>query len=188
MNTITEQEKRVLLSLARFSVQAACSGGPPPPIPDSDVCKRAGGAFVTLKVNGRLRGCLGHFVGLGTLGDTVRSMAKQAAVSDFRFVPVSVEDVAKLTIEISILSQMKTILPEGVLPGTHGLYIRRGAHAGTLLPQVAEEEGWNSREFLQNTCLKAGLTCDTYLMEGTEILSYTAEVFSETTIGNEDRL
>ncbi|MCK5036997.1 MAG: AMMECR1 domain-containing protein, partial [Candidatus Sabulitectum sp.] len=59
------------------------------------------------------------------------------------------------------------------------LYIRRGNRAGTLLPQVAAEEGWDREAFLAHTCLKAGLSPQAYLEEGTEIFSYTAEVFSE---------
>lgn len=181
---MTSKEKKILLTLARRSVQAAAAGKKAPEVPSTDVCSRAGGAFVTLKVNGLLRGCIGHFTGTGTLGDTVRSMAGEAAISDPRFISVSPDEVDSLTIEISVLSTMEKIEADDVIPGIHGLYIRRGSRAGTLLPQVATEEGWDRETFLIHTCLKAGLPAEAYLEKDTEILSYTAEVFSETTIGD----
>lgn len=176
---MNEKEKKILLNLARISVQAAASGEAAPEVPSEDVCSRAGGAFVTLKINGRLRGCIGHFAGVGSLGTTVRAMAREAAVSDPRFIPVSPDEVQGLTIEISVLSPMERIEADDVQPGMHGLYIRRGSRAGTLLPQVAAEEGWDRETFLAHTCMKAGLHPNAYLEKETEILAYTAEVFSE---------
>lgn len=177
---MTVYEKKILLNLARTSVQAAASGEVAPELPPENVCNKAGGAFVTLKTGGMLRGCIGHFAGLGTLGATVRAMAGEAAVSDPRFVPVSPDEVENLNIEISVLSPMERIKADDVQPGRHGLYIRRGSRAGTLLPQVAEEQGWGRETFLEHTCLKAGLPPEAYLEEETEIFAYTAEVFSET--------
>ncbi len=182
---MTDTDKRVLLSLARRAVLAAAGGEQLPDLPEDDVCGMPGGAFVTLKAGGRLRGCIGHFTGTGTLGSTVIAMAREAAVSDPRFVPVSPEEVDDLIIEISVLSPMKRIQAEDVVPGKHGLYIRQGARAGTLLPQVAEEEGWNRETFLAHTCIKAGLAPDAYTKSGTEIFAYTAEVFSENKTGKE---
>ncbi|MCD4709023.1 MAG: AmmeMemoRadiSam system protein A [Candidatus Sabulitectum sp.] len=176
---MNENEKKILLSLARRSVLAAASGTVAPDVPDENICNIPGGAFVTLKINGSLRGCIGHFAGVGSLGATVRTMAREAAVSDPRFVPVSPDEVQNLKIEISVLSPMKKIEAEDVLPGTHGLYIRKGHRAGTLLPQVAAEEGWDRETFLAHTCLKAGLRPGAYLEKETEILAYTAEVFGE---------
>lgn len=173
------EERKELLELARAAVRSAAYRELPPDIPEGEVFSKAGGAFVTLKKNGRLRGCIGHFAGLGTLGETVRAMAREAAVGDPRFHPVEPAEIEELTIEISVLSPMEKIDPEDVVPGLHGLYIRRGARGGTLLPQVAREEGWNRETFLEHTCLKAGLSPDAWLDPGTEILSYTAEVFSE---------
>ena len=178
---MTSEERRVLLNLARESVAAAASDGRPPDISGHSVFKEEGGAFVTLKKTGKLRGCIGHFSGLGTLGETIRAMAREAAVSDPRFIPVTPGEVDELVIEISVLSPMKRINPEDVVPGLHGLYVRRGPRGGTLLPQVASEEGWDRQTFLEHTCLKAGLPPDAWLDRGTELLAYTAEVFSETT-------
>ena len=178
---MTGNERRALLSLARESVYAASTGGKLPEIPDVKIFNESGGAFVTLKSRGRLRGCIGHFAGLGTLGETVRAMAREAAVGDPRFTAVTPEEVVDLVIEISVLSPMEKISPEEVMTGIHGLFVRRGFRSGTLLPQVASEEGWDREAFLTHTCLKAGLPGNAWLDRETELLAYTAEVFSETT-------
>jgi AmmeMemoRadiSam system protein A len=182
---MTNNEKHILLHLARKSVRAAANGEELPDLPGDEICQRPGGAFVTLKQKGRLRGCIGHFTGVGTLGSTVMAMAREAAVSDPRFVPVAPEEVHGLTIEISVLSPMERIEAEDVVPGKHGLYITQGSRAGTLLPQVAEAEGWNREVFLSHTCIKAGLSPDAYKQDGTDIFVYTAEVFSENETGKE---
>ncbi len=183
---MTYEEKVLLLDLARRSVHAAVTGDDAPEVSADDVFSRVGGAFVTLKARGMLRGCIGNFSGTGTLGATIRAMAGEAALHDPRFVPVSPAEVDGLTIEISVLSPMETVKVGDVIPGKHGLYIRKGNRAGTLLPQVAAEQGWDTETFLAHTCLKAGLSPQAYLEEGTEIFAYTAEVFSENENGNED--
>ena len=172
-------ERKMLLELARKTVMAAASGNPLPQVPDSDVFQREGGAFVTLKKDGSLRGCIGHFTGTGSLGRTVVDMASSAAVRDPRFPPVRPEEVEDLNISISILSPMEETDPEDVIPGKHGIYIKSGFRSGTLLPQVAEEEGWNRETFLAHTCLKAGIPPDSWKREDVRIFTYTAEVFDD---------
>jgi len=176
---VNTEDREALLKLARMSVEAAAAGGRPPEIPEGRVFLVTGGAFVTLKYRGMLRGCIGHFSGIGTLGETVRAMAREAAVGDPRFMPVTPDEVDHLTVEISVLSPMERISAADVIPGTHGLYARKGNRAGTLLPQVASEEGWDRETFLSHTCLKAGLSPKAWLDTDTELFAYTAEVFSE---------
>jgi uncharacterized protein (TIGR00296 family) len=84
-----------------------------------------------------------------------------------------------LTIEISILSPMEPARPDEVIPGTHGLYIRKGFRSGTLLPQVAAEENWDRETFLAHTCLKAGLPPNSWKSDDVQLYTYTAEVFGE---------
>jgi AmmeMemoRadiSam system protein A len=177
---MTQGEKLLLLKLARDSAAAAARGGQPPDIPGDEACARRGGAFVTLKKNGCLRGCIGHFTGLENLCRTVVSMAWEAAVSDPRFPPLSVEELPEISITISVLSPMVRTTPEDVVPGVHGLFVKRGGRGGTLLPQVATEEGWNRETLLEHTCMKAGLHPRSYTEPGTELYAYTAEVFGET--------
>ncbi len=176
---MTPPQRVDLLRLARRAVRAAASGQPLPEEPEGEAFQCRRGAFVTLKKDGALRGCIGHFTGTGSLGRTIVDMAASAAVSDPRFPPVRPGEVDGLTIDISILSPMEPAGPGDVIPGTHGLFIRLGIRSGTLLPQVAAEEGWDRETFLAHTCLKAGLPPDSWKRDDVEIYTYTAEVFGE---------
>ena len=176
---LNRTERNLLLELARHAVACAASGGTPP-VPGSDaVFGIKSGAFVTLKRNGMLRGCIGSFTGTGSLGETIVAMAGAAATGDPRFRPVTPSEADSLTIQISVLSEMRPALASEVIPGVHGVYVRRGRRAGTLLPQVAKEEGWDRETLLSHSCLKAGLPPDAWKHDDTEILVYTAEVFPE---------
>lgn len=178
---MTKSDRRILLTIARESIEQALTKQTKSHLPAEEICTILGGAFVTLSINGNLRGCIGHFKGLDSLGATVQAMALEAAFGDPRFVPLTLKELDLVDIEISVLSPMLPINSEEVQPGTHGLYIRQGARAGTLLPQVASEYGWSREEFLSQTCLKAGLPPSAYLKKTTEIFAYTAEVFNEKT-------
>ena len=175
----SEAERKIILDLARKAVLAAASDEPLPEVPDEEILRREGGAFVTINKGGTLRGCIGHFTGTGSLGKTIIEMAASAAVRDPRFSSVTPEEVSKIKIEVSLLSPMIPSKPEDVIPGTHGLYIKYGFRSGTLLPQVATEHGWDRETFLSNTCLKAGLPPDSWKNDGVHIFTYTAEVFGE---------
>ncbi len=177
---VDHDEAVALLRLARAAVVRAASEGAPPEIPCDPVFSLQGGAFVTLKKDGRLRGCIGSFTGTGSLGATIRAMAREAAVGDPRFHPVTPEETGSLDLEISLLSPMKPASPEEVVPGVHGVYVRRGHRAGTLLPQVAVEEGWDRDTFLAHACLKAGLHPGAFRDGSTELFVYTAQVIRET--------
>lgn len=175
---IDEDDRNKLLALAREAVSSAAGGLPAPEIPDDEIFTHEGGAFVTLKLNGRLKGCIGHFIGTGTLGNTIIDMACAAATEDPRFISVIPEEVENIEIQLSLLSPMKLTIAEDVVPGEHGVYIKYGFNTGTLLPQVALEEGWDRKTLLNHTCLKAGLPPESWKNEEVEIYTYTAEVFS----------
>jgi AmmeMemoRadiSam system protein A len=174
-----EEERKSLLRLARDSVAAAAGGKPLPQPPEGGIYDREGGAFVTLHKSGELRGCIGHFTGQGGVGRTVVEMAAAAAVRDPRFPPVKPSELQDIDIEISLLSRMEPAKPEEVQPGKHGVYVRYGPFSGTLLPQVASEQGWDRETFLDHGCLKAGLDPSAWRDGRAEIMVYTAEVFGE---------
>lgn len=179
---MTSSDRNGLLALARASVEAAASGRKYPDVPPGEPYSGQGGAFVTLKTrSGKLRGCIGHFLGMGSIGETIVRMAAAAAVEDPRFPPVSTGELDGLRLEISLLSPMVPTEPGDVIPGTHGVYMKSGPWSGTLLPQVATEEGWDREELLSHTCLKAGLRPDAWRSSDRrlEIYTYTAEVFGE---------
>lgn len=129
-------------------------------IPES--LKKPLGAFVTLKINGNLRGCIGRFISSEPLFNVVSESAISSAFEDPRFSPLTREEFKKTDIEITVLGQLEKIsnINEIVL-GKHGIYIRKGQLSGTMLPQVATENGWTVEEFLGFTSRdKAGLGWD----------------------------
>jgi AmmeMemoRadiSam system protein A len=138
------------------------------------------GAFVTLKKHGRLRGCIGHVEGIKPLYETVVEMAIAAATQDPRFSQVTEDELADLEIEISVMTPLRRIEnPEEIQVGVHGILMRRGFRSGLLLPQVATEQGWDRRTFLEHTCLKAGLPKSSWSDQKTEIYVFSAQVFHE---------
>jgi AmmeMemoRadiSam system protein A len=108
----------------------------------------------------------------------VRECARAAALDDPRFDPVTPAELSSLQIEISILSPLVDIAPHEVEVGRHGLLISDGGRRGLLLPQVAEEWNWNREQFLQETCMKAGLPADAW-QHGARIQAFTAQIVKE---------
>ena len=179
--TLTDNEKRSLLSLARRAIEGYLAGGKHIELPDAkgklgEVC----GAFVTLQRRGQLRGCIGNMVGRAPLVETVRDMAIAAATQDPRFPAVGPDELKDIDIEISVLSPMRKVTDVGEIEvGTHGILMRRGINQGVLLPQVATEYGWDRETFLRHTCLKAGLPTEAWKDPETSIEIFSAEVFGE---------
>jgi AmmeMemoRadiSam system protein A len=137
------------------------------------------GAFVTLRQRGRLRGCIGQIGSGQLLLETVAHCAKAAALEDPRFDALRPEEVGGTEIEISVLSPLEEIAPDGIEAGKHGLIVGRGGQRGVLLPQVAIECGWAAGRLLEEACVKAGLARDAWQQPDTKIQSFTAEVFCE---------
>ena len=137
------------------------------------------GAFVTLRRDGELRGCIGYIEAVRPLWETIETCTESAALRDFRFPPVRPEELPSLHIEISVLSPLETVDdPERILVGQHGIVMSAGGRRGLLLPQVATEYGWDREQFLQHTCRKAGLPADAW-KQGAKIEIFSADVFGE---------
>lgn len=178
---LTLEEKTLLLSTARGAVEAHLKGEELPALPDEVPPSLAQhrGAFVTLTVRGRLRGCIGTFRGDRPLIEVVQQMALSAAFSDPRFPNVGTEELGDVEFEISALTPLHKINDVSEIEvGVNGIYLTLGVHAGVLLPQVAVEYGWDREEFLEHTCTKAGLPVDSW-RKGATIEIFSAEVFSE---------
>jgi AmmeMemoRadiSam system protein A len=138
------------------------------------------GAFVTLKRKDRLRGCVGQVTGTGPLWALVRELATLAALKDPRFTAVKREELDRVAIEISVLGGVERVGdPEDIEIGRHGVIVQKGSHRGLLLPQVATEEGWDTRTFLRRTCQKADLPPDAWQEPDARIYRFTATVFGE---------
>jgi AmmeMemoRadiSam system protein A len=180
-DTLSEAERAELLQLARTTLESYLTEKRIPPYTtENPHLLRPGGAFVTLKKHGGLRGCIGYIVAETPVYETIQGMAVSAAVKDPRFPPVRANEVVDLTIEISLLSPLELVTDTNrIAIGKHGLLIRRGWHQGVLLPQVAPEQGWDRVEFLEGLCYKAGLPPDAWRDPSTELYWFTAEVFGE---------
>jgi AmmeMemoRadiSam system protein A len=176
-----DREARVfLLSLARSTIQSRFDGLPlPSEEPDAEVLREQRGAFVTLKIDGRLRGCIGHVIGVVPLWRAVRDNAVAAAFEDPRFEPLQAGELPLTHIEISALTPLRRATADQVMVGRDGILIERGPARGLLLPQVAVEYGWDRESFLDHTCRKAGIEPGCWRHPDTIISTFAAEVFGE---------
>jgi len=150
-------------------------------IPKSKNLQQSLGAFVTLRNNGSLRGCIGEFEPEEPLFKVIQRMAINAATKDSRFLPVSLKELKGITVEISVLTPKKKIKDwQKIQLGKHGVVIQKSYQGGTFLPQVAEETGWDLEEFLNQLCQqKAGLPKNCYQDPKTNLYTFEAQVFEE---------
>ncbi|HEX2695304.1 MAG TPA: AmmeMemoRadiSam system protein A [Acidobacteriota bacterium] len=177
---LTRDEERALLGLARRAIENHFAAGGRLRLEDRDPAfKEKRGAFVTLKIGGELRGCIGYPLPYKALDEAVAEMAVAAASQDYRFEPLTPEELERTTIEISVLTVPRTVgSPDEVEVGRHGIIVGKGSRQGLLLPQVPLEYGWSREEFLRHGCLKAGLPPDEW-KKGARIEVFEARVFSE---------
>jgi hypothetical protein len=177
---ISDKDKTFLLKLAKETIECKVKGVKCPDYKiTSEVLKENRGAFVTIKKRGDLRGCIGYIQAIKPLYQTVREMAEAAALNDPRFEPVTKEELKDLEIEISVLTPLKRITDVNQIQvGTHGILIRKGYYSGLLLPQVATENNWDRKTFLEQTCFKAGIyDKDCWKDKDTEIYIFSADIF-----------
>ena len=179
---LSAASRAALLALVRRAIESELSGMAPPAPPDAaEELQRVAGAFVTLRAveSGELRGCVGFIEPRFPLWRTVIDAAVAAALHDRRFPRVALDELASLSVHVSVLGALAPIAPEAVEVGLHGLVIRKGGRSGLLLPQVAPEHGWDREELLSHTCLKAGLPAGAWREPGYELLAFTVEYFGE---------
>jgi AmmeMemoRadiSam system protein A len=178
---LDDHEKRELLRIARASLKEFMNTGRiPPGAPHRKSMTDPAGVFVSLHTGSELRGCIGTIVEGQPLYKAIQEMAIAAATRDPRFKPIKPEEVAGLTIELSVLGERRVVHgPEEVQIGEHGLCVTAGGRRGLLLPQVAPEHGWDAKAFLERTCEKAGLPTDAWKDEAVTVEVFTAQVFDE---------
>lgn len=178
---LTEEEKKELLRMARTCLEFAVKGIPMTTAKATNPSFRTlRGVFVTLRLKGELRGCIGYVEPRLPLGVAVEELAVKSAFEDPRFYPVSSDEVDLIEIEISILSSLKKISDVAEIEvGRDGLVIELGSRRGLLLPQVAVEYHWNREEFLAYTSQKAGLPSTAWKDKKAEIFTFTTDSFSE---------
>ncbi len=182
--SIGARDKTELLKLARKSVEYAVRQKKvyEPPATSNELFNQDYGTFVTLRESGEFRGCIGYMSATKPLYLTVRDTATLAATRDPRVPAVSESELRKLTYEISVLSPLRRV-PEvrQIKVGEHGLLMRNGDRQGVLLPQVPVEQRWGRQRFLDETCIKAGMPTTCWKDENTDIFSFTAVVFGDST-------
>ncbi|ABK16991.1 AmmeMemoRadiSam system protein A [Syntrophobacter fumaroxidans] len=176
---LSAEEKQTLRQIAFQAIRSRCFGEPlPEPSPESPGLKERRGAFVCLHKGKELRGCIGMIEPIEPLYKTVRNMAVEAAFGDPRFCALQSDELDRVDIEISVLTRLERISDtERIEIGKHGIYIRKNYQTGLLLPQVATDNHWDTREFLEWTCRKAGIPSDAWKDPDTEIYIFSADIF-----------
>ena len=177
-----ESEKKLLFDIARKSITAKLDGAKkiePDGKKMPEKLKMNYGAFVTIKLNGNLRGCIGRFISSDPLYEVVSASALSSAFEDPRFTPLTKEEYAKSEIEITVLGPLQKISgPDEIVLGKHGIYIKKDFRSGTMLPQVAIEQGWSTEQFLGFTSRdKAGIGWDGW--KTAELFVYEGVVLEE---------
>ena len=111
-----------------------------------EILQKPGACFVTLTLNGQLRGCIGSLEAHRSLGEDLRSNALAAALRDPRFPPVTAAELAAIRIEVSLLGapQPLAFTDEAdalakLRPGIDGVILTAGGRRATFLPQVWEQ-------------------------------------------------
>jgi AmmeMemoRadiSam system protein B/AmmeMemoRadiSam system protein A len=177
---LSKEDRKVLMDIAKTTIWCKVKGEKLPDFKvDSPILKEKRGAFVTIKENGQLRGCIGYIEAIKPLYVTIQEMAEAAALNDPRFPPVSPEELNKLELEISVLTPLRKIKDINEIEiGKHGIVLKKGYHQGVFLPQVATEQGWDRITFLEELCYKAGIyDKNCWKDEDAEIYIYSADVF-----------
>lgn len=190
---LTLEERRLLLTLARRAIEAAVTEHVIALPDESTLPERLlqpGASFVTLttRSDGELRGCTGSMEATEPLAINVCYCAVQTALYDYRFPPVSADELSEIEIEISVLTEPQPLEYTSaeellrVLGETRpGVLIQRGVHRATFLPQVWERLP-DAPTFLAHLCLKAGLPADDYLRPGLQVFIYQVEKFTESEV------
>jgi AmmeMemoRadiSam system protein A len=185
---LNQEQQAYLLGLAREAIRRSLEGADKPRAEArSGILAQKRGVFVTLTLNGRLRGCIGYPLPVKPLAEAVIDMAVAAAIEDPRFEPLGLEELDGVKIEISVLSLPRKVKnPDEIKIGEHGLIISKGFRQGLLLPQVPVEYHWNLETYLSHGCLKAGLPEDEW-KKGVNMEVFTAQVFCEKSMEEESR-
>jgi uncharacterized protein (TIGR00296 family) len=185
---LSKTEGEMSVRLARSAIQE-CLVKKKKIKPDNlpPVFREKRGVFVTLNKRSEtkeLRGCIGRPYPIMPLGEAIISSAANAALEDPRFDHVKKEELNDIVIEVTVLTVPKVIkakprdIPDKIVIGRDGLIVATDRSQGLLLPQVAVEHGFDSVEFLCQTCMKAGLMPDAWLT-GAKVYSFEGQIFEE---------
>jgi AmmeMemoRadiSam system protein A len=182
------EEKKILLQLAREALECSVRGVEPPPLEPSSLPARLredGASFITLTIDGQLRGCIGALEPYQSLAEDVREHAVAAALEDPRFPPVVERELKRIGIEVSRLTRPVPLdyrdandLLTRLRPHVDGVVLRDGPRRSTFLPQVWEKIP-DPAEFLDNLCYKMGANPHLWRKNHLDVLVYQVEEFRE---------
>jgi AmmeMemoRadiSam system protein A len=179
-DALDDRDRRELLRIARATLREhLATGYLPPGSPHRKSLLRPTGAFVTVKVAGALRGCMGRIEADKPLYLTVEELTVAASSRDPRFDPIRTEEIKDTRLTVSVLSAPEPATAETIVLGTHGVVVTRGPRRGLLLPSVAIEHNFTVEQFIDETCSKAGLPHGAWREPGTTLERFTTDSFSE---------
>jgi len=181
-------DRKILLSIARQAVEFSAKKQPLPKLELSKLpvtlCE-LGATFVTLTRFGDLRGCIGTLEAYQPIALDVQEHAAAAAVQDYRFPPVRLDEVNEIKIEISLLTPNQPLeysSPQDLLnklrPGVDGVILKHGFNRATFLPQVWEKLP-DKEQFLSHLCMKMGASPDLWKTDKINVLIYQVEEIKE---------
>jgi uncharacterized protein len=185
MFSLQDGEKAV--TFARSVLHATVEQNPIPLITLPSSFQKNHGVFTTLQSypSFHLRGCIGIPEPVMTLKDAIVESAR-SVTHDPRFPVLQAEELSEIVVEITILTtpeEIKVDNPKDIIKniqvGRDGLIIEQGFYKGLLLPQVPIEQRWDTKIFVEQTCLKAGLPKDAWLEKKTIIKTFTGQIFTE---------
>ncbi len=188
MQSLSNHQGQALVRLARQTIMEKLGFTTADVVADAftdSVFQTRRGTFVTLTIEGRLRGCIGNLDATHSILTGVKNNAVNAAFNDPRFSPLSAAELKDVDIEISILTEPQPLEYHGkrelmakLRPHVDGVILRKGSSSATFLPQVWEQLPKPER-FLSHLCQKAGLNADTWEKTQLEILTYQVQYFEE---------
>ena len=185
---LTEQQGQQLIHLARQTIGArlGLDGGElDRDLATDPVMLEKRGTFVTLKIRGQLRGCMGCLTPSETILEGVQRNALNSAFHDPRFPPLTAAELEQSEIEISILTNPQELTYGGfndlltkLRPHIDGVIISKGLARATFLPQVWEQLP-RGEDFLAHLCRKAGLSADEWRKGDLHVATYQVQYFHE---------
>lgn len=188
MKLLDLEKGKKVVKIARDTIEKYLEEGEKPEISEEipEELKEERGVFVTINKNENLRGCIGRPLPSQPFIAGLIESAINAATRDPRFPKMESEEVDEITIEVSVLTVPEEInvekskdYPEKIKIGRDGLIVKYKGREGLLLPQVAVDNEWGAEEFLSQTCVKAGLSPDSWVKDNVTLEKFSAQVFKE---------
>ena len=184
---LNEKDGQYLINLAREAIEIYLDKQIKIDVPSEcpKHLKENLGVFVTLNKNQNLRGCIGYPEPVMPLIQATINAAISAAVFDYRFPKLRSDELEDIQIELTVLTKPELIdtpkeeYLDNIIIGEDGLIVEMGFSRGLLLPQVATENNMNAEEFLSHTCLKAGLSPNTWIEDDIKLYKFQGQIFHE---------